>query len=110
MDIALCREILTAEKYDAPCTSQGKAFTYFLYNNLLVSMLTEKYPGERPQSVQVIAGKTGYAGGESGYCLATYAVTPDGRAYLCVTSQSESYLNSIQDYITLYNKYVKPAS
>ena len=110
MDIALCREILTAEKYDAPCTSQGKAFTYFLYNNLLLSMLTEKYPGERPKTVQVIAGKTGYAGGESGYCLATYAVTSDGRAYLCVTSQSESYLNCIQDYITLYDKYVKATS
>ena len=54
------------------------------------------------------AGKTGYAGNNSGFCLASYAVGADGHAYICVTSQatgSDGYLTCIRDHVSLYNAY-----
>ncbi len=110
MDMSLCRRILTATSYQASCTATkgenaGKTFTYYVSNNLLVTLLTDKYPSYMANGVIIQAGKTGYAGKESGYCLVTYAVTKDQRAYICVTSHSDSYLDCIKDYITIYNAY-----
>lgn len=111
MDMSLCRQVLTATTYNAACTAEsGKTFTYYAANYLL-STLMKKYPGNEPRSLTVTAGKTGYAGTNSGYCLVTYAVDDSGHAYICVTSQAktESNLNGyeavLRDHKWIYDQY-----
>lgn len=111
MDMSLCRRVLTATTYNAACTADsGKTFTYYAANYLL-STLMKKYPGNEPRSLTITAGKTGYAGSNSGYCLATYAVDASGHAYICVTSQakSDSTLNGyeavLRDHKWIYDTY-----
>lgn len=111
MRMSLCRHVLTAASYDALCTetigkNAGHSFTYYVTNHFLTTLLTEKYPGNKPASLTITAGKTGYAGNNSGYCLASYAVGADGKAYICVTSQAtgaEGYLSCIRDHVRLYD-------
>ena len=107
MDMQLCRRILTAKTYNAPCTTgEGKQITYNLYHNLMVQQFEKTYPNQ-PSELTVIAGKTGYTP-ESGYCLVTYARGTDGDDYVVVTTKSEKYAGCINDYIALYNTYAKP--
>ncbi len=104
MDMQLCRKILTAEAYHAPCTgADGKQFTYDLYHNLLVTQFDKVSPNQ-PTDVTVIAGKTGYTP-ESGFCLVTYAENAEGKSYVCVTAGGESYADCIADYLKIYNRY-----
>lgn len=106
MDMQLCRRILTAKTYNAPCvTADGKQITYTLYHNLLVQQFEKTTPNQ-PRDLTVIAGKTGYTP-ESGYCLVTYAQGRDGNDYIAVTTKSSKYAGCISDYIALYNAYAK---
>ena len=109
MNMSLCRQILTASSYTAPCTSnKGKSFSYNVTNALLVTKLKNEYPSSAPKNVTITAGKTGWTGKNSGYCLASYAVAPNGHAYIVVTSQADnSYLDCIKDHTYLYETYVK---
>ena len=108
MDMQLCRRVLTAESYKAPCvTADGKQFSYTFYHNLLVKHF-EKYQPNQPRDLTVIAGKTGYTGPESGCCLVTYAQGADGNDYIVVTTKAAGYPGCISDYIALYNTYTKP--
>ena len=107
MDMQLCRRILTAKTYNAPCTTgEGKQITYNLYHNLMVQQFEKTYPNQ-PNDLTVVAGKTGYTP-ESGYCLVTYARGTDGDDYVVVTTKSAKYAGCINDYIALYNTYAKP--
>ena len=104
MDMQLCRSILTAKSYNAPCTTaEGKQITYTLYHNLLVQQFEKNYPNQ-PNTLTVVAGKTGYTP-ESGYCLVTYAQGSDGNDYVVVTTKAANYAGCIADYIALYNTY-----
>ena len=104
MDMQLCRRILTAETYKAPCvTADGKQITYTFYHNLLIKQFEKNDPNQ-PSDLTVIAGKTGYTP-ESGYCLVTYAQGKDGHDYVVVTTKSDKYAGCISDYIALYNAY-----
>lgn len=112
MNMSLCRQVLTATTYNALCTAEnGKTFTYYATNYLLVTLMQDKYPGNEPHALTVTAGKTGYAGTNSGYCLATYAVHADGHAYICVTSQAASKSNlpgyeaALRDHKWVYDTY-----
>lgn len=110
MKMTLCRQILTAKNYEAECTSdkgKGKTFTYHVKNNLTVKLLEEDFASSAPTKATITAGKTGWTGKNSGYCLASYAVTADGHAYIVVTSQADSYQNCIKDHAALYDKFVK---
>lgn len=110
MKMTLCRQILTAKTYEAACTSdkgKGKTFNYHVKNNLTVKLLEEDFASSAPKKVTITAGKTGWTGKNSGYCLASYAETADGHAYIVVTSQAESYQACINDHAALYDKYVK---
>ena len=104
MDMQLCRRILTAKSYIAPCVgADGKQFTYTFYHNLLVTQFDKNYPNQ-PNNLTVIAGKTGYTP-ESGCCLVTYAQGTDGNDYVVVTTKSAGYPGCISDYVALYNTY-----
>lgn len=107
MSMKLCRKILLTQVFDAPCTqADGKKFNYTIYNKLTVTLF-ERYPAHQPDTVTVLAGKTGLTD-EARYCLVTYAETKDGRGYVCVTANGESTASYISDYITIYNTYVQP--
>lgn len=103
MRMSLCRRVLTATTYNAVAgKGDGSTFTYYVSNKFL-TLLSQAETG-KPDSLTVTAGKTGYAGSDSGYCLASYAVGANGHAYLCVTSQATGgYLACIGDHVALYN-------
>lgn len=116
MDMSLCRRILTASSWSAFCTittgkDAGKSFHYYASHYLLDTLMTKKYADVKPNSLVITAGKTGYAGASSGYCLASYAVSVDGRAYICVTSQAQSSSNingyeaCLRDHKWIYDTY-----
>lgn len=116
MDMSLCRRILTTSSWDALCTittgkDAGKSFHYYASHYLLNTLMTQKYPTIKPTSLAITAGKTGYAGASSGYCLASYAVSVDGHAYICVTSQAQSgssingYEACLRDHKWIYDTY-----
>jgi D-alanyl-D-alanine carboxypeptidase len=67
----------------------------------------ESITPNQPNTVKIAAGKTGFTN-ESLYCLVTYAESSNGHGYICVTAKGESYKSCVQDYITIYNNYVKP--
>ena len=107
MNMRLCRKILMTQSYTAPCIgADGRSFNYNIYHNLIVTQF-EKIPNNQPTEVTVAAGKTGYTD-ESRYCLVTYAESADGHGYVCVTAKSGGYAECINDYLTIYNTYVKP--
>ncbi len=104
MDMQLCRRIMIAESYTAPCTgADGKQFNYNIYHNLLVTRFGNTTPNQ-PKKLTVIAGKTGYTP-ESGYCLVTYAESSDGKGFVCVTAGNKNYDACIADYISIYNSF-----
>ncbi len=114
MKMSLCRTIMTTEHYTAQAiASSGKQFTYEVYHDLLVTKFN-KYGAHRaqPDNVTVLAGKSGWTGKDSGYCLATYAEDAEGKAYVCVTAKGEDpekvlgSLVCIPDYLSIYNNYV----
>ena len=107
MNMKLCRKILLTQSYTAPCVgADGKTFNYNLYHNLIVTQFDRISPNQ-PNAVKVAAGKTGYTE-ESRFCLVTYAESPDGHGYVCVTAKSGGYAACIADYLTIYNTYAKP--
>lgn len=111
MQMSLCRKVLTAASYNASCTATagknaGSSFTYYVTNKFL-SLLSET-SGSKPDSLTITAGKTGYAGSNSGYCLASYAVGANGHAYICVTSEAAgNYAACVRDHVALYNAYAE---
>jgi D-alanyl-D-alanine carboxypeptidase (penicillin-binding protein 5/6) len=107
MNMKLCRKILLAQFYQAPCVgADGAKFNYNIYHNLVVTKF-EEIPVNQPSAIKVAAGKTGFTD-EARYCLVTYAESSDGHGYVCVTAKGESYNACIADYITIYNTYAKP--
>ena len=107
MKMSLCRKILLTQHYNAPCVgADGKTFHYTLLHNLMITHFEAITPNQ-PTTVKIAAGKTGFTD-ESLYCLVTYAESSDGHGYVCVTAKGESYKACVQDYITIYNTYVKP--
>ena len=107
MNMKLCRKILLAQFYQAPCVgADGAKFNYNIYHNLVVTKF-EEIPVNQPSAIKVAAGKTGFTD-EARYCLVTYAESSDGHGYVCVTAEGESYNACIADYITIYNTYAKP--
>ena len=57
-----------------------------------------------PNGTRVLGGKTGYTI-EADRCLATVAVTADGKEYLLITGHAASGENSARDAIKIYNTY-----
>ncbi len=115
MNMTLCRRVLTAESYTASYVDvDGAQMTGYAYHDLLVTKF-ESYgvkKNAQPDTVTVKAGKSGWTGEDSGYCLATYAVDDNGKAYVCVTAKGSDPNKSlgsfvyIEDYLTIYNNYV----
>ena len=106
MNMELCRKIIKTVAYSTFSTEpDGQQLRHTFYNKLTDELFKGNTPNQ-PSGVTVVAGKTGFTD-ESRCCLVTYAETKDGRGFVCVTASAPNYSSCIQDYITIYNNYVK---
>ena len=103
MQNPLCSSILTAQAYKP---ENEKKF----YNALFSP---ECLYTHQPKKADIIAGKTGWTGNDSGRCIVTYAKGDDGHYYVSVTAKAPSgeygdrWTYATQDLIAIYNEYVK---
>ncbi len=98
-----CAKILSTEKYSTTTSKYKDGITF--YHDLLVTRFESK-----PVSIKkadVIAGKTGYSGNDSGYCVVSYAKGDDGHFYILVTAKADVKFDEITDMATVYNEYLK---
>ena len=109
LDIPLGRTILTTETYATYLKyyKEGVLTDYRMtfYN----TTLRNRFAGSdisttAPNGTRVLGGKTGYTV-EADSCLATLAITADGKEYLLITGHASSGENSARDAIKLYNTY-----
>ncbi len=101
-----CYTLLTTKEYNVSAYSaeKDKDFTYYASHTLLVDR-AKLVLKSQPTNLTVTGGKTGYTD-ESKHCLATCAIAPDGTHYVTVTAKTDSALNTVTDYITIYENYV----
>ena len=93
----LSRTVLSTKVYTIPATEEGK-------EDLVLSNWFLRRIEDQDAGGEVIAAKTGFVT-ESGYCAASYAVSPTGVPYICVTANSDSEWNCIYDHTKLYKNY-----
>ncbi len=97
-----CREIISTEYYTVAKNSFHDELTFH-------SGMFEKMYGTEPEVATIKGGKTGFTS-QSLYCLASFAVTDDGRDIICVTAKGEQKYSPIYDCIELYKEYTHPSA
>ena len=102
MQNPLCAEILSRKDYKTTTSVYSSGITF--YHDLLVTRF-EKQP-VRFSSVKIVAGKTGWTGNASGYCVVSYAKGTNGHSYILVVAGAQQKLSEIVDMETIYNQYV----
>ena len=96
----MCRKLLSTFQYTTTKTEQhpeGITFTSTLFSYMY---------GTEPETAQIDGGKTGYVN-ESGFCIASYGHSENGRQYICVTLGASTRWPAVFDQIELYKEYVK---
>lgn len=108
MQMSLCRQILSTDTYRFDDAIDGHAaYKGYFFHSLLHDRL-DGQPANQPSRLTVVAGKTGYAGDESGYCLVTYAEDANGKAYICVTAKAKNGMSDcVKDYQTIYDNFAQ---
>ena len=109
LDIPLGRTILTTDVFRTPLkyVKDGVLTDYFMtfYNTTLRDRFElNNVSTTTPGGVQVLGGKTGYTV-EADRCLATVAMTVDGREYILITGHASSSENSARDAVKIYDTY-----
>lgn len=106
MENTFCANVLSALSYTGTQTS---------YHDILVTKLHNDMPAQTisPENVDIVAAKSGWAGDESGYCLATFARGDDGHSYVLVTAEAPDYYGAdgsqfayVEDMVAIYDAYV----
>ncbi len=109
VEIPLGREIMTTERYvtylkyykNGVLTDYRMTFK----NTTLIGRFSENNVSNLlSDGTQILGGKTGFTD-EADYCLATLAVTADGREYILITGHASSGENSARDAVKLYGAY-----
>ena len=104
MQNPLCTSVLTTLKYkpgDSFRPGDGCTFWHtFLHNQLSDGNI-------QPKHADIIGGKTGWTGSDSGYCIVTYAKGDNGHYYVSVTSKAAGWSANVDDILKIYNEYVK---
>lgn len=95
----LCREVLSAHIYTTSPTEQHPEGIE-LSNWFLRRIEDKETNGE------VVCAKTGFVA-QSGNCAASYAVSDNGRHYVCVTADTYSSWRCIYDHVAVYKKYTE---
>lgn len=92
-----CREVLSTERYNVAATEKRAEL------NFHSGMFSRMY-GTEPEVATVKGGKTGFTN-QAQFCLASYAITDDGREIICITAKGEQKYSPIYDCIELYKNY-----
>lgn len=103
MENPLCTSVLTSLKYtpsDNFRPSDGATFWHtFLHNQISDGNI-------QPENAEIIGGKTGWTGNDSGYCIVSYAKGDNGHYYISVTAKAGSFKANVQDILNIFNEYV----
>lgn len=95
----LCREVLSAHIYTTSPTEQHPEGIE-LSNWFLRRIEDKETNGE------VVCAKTGFVA-QSGSCAASYAVSNNGKHYICVTADTYSSWRCIYDHVAVYQRYTE---
>jgi len=95
----LCREVLSAHIYTTSSTEQHPEGIE-LSNWFLRRIEDKETNGE------VVCAKTGFVA-QSGNCAASYAVSGNGKHYICVTADTYSSWRCIYDHVGIYQRYTE---
>lgn len=98
MDNELCRRVLSEHTYTTSKTSEHPEG--ITISNWFLRRIEDKDTGG-----EVLYGKTGYVK-ESGNCAASYAESPDGKGYICVTAGAGHYWKCIYDHVDIYKQFL----
>ena len=98
LDNDYLRGVISTEDYTLPATSFHPDGTPLKHS------MFAKMVGNEPEIAVIKGGKTGFTG-LAGYCLASYAVTTDGRTLIAVTTGANGNYRPIYDAFTLYKNY-----
>ena len=106
MQNPFCANVLSATKYyPSDYFRQGEGCVF--YHSLLVTKLESIGSGTDLKGVTIKAGKTGWIGSESGYCLVSYAVGDNGHKYVLVTANAPNRNEEALDHKYIYENYAK---
>ncbi|MCR5734148.1 MAG: serine hydrolase [Lachnospiraceae bacterium] len=101
MNNDICRQVLGTRKFTTSSTAlhpEGLDIS-----NWFLRRIEDKQCG-----VTFEGAKTGYVH-ESGNCAVSYAVTPDGNAYICVIGNSLGNWRCIYDHVAIYKQFFDSA-
>lgn len=92
-----CRQVLNARTYTTTATEQHP--DGILISNWFMRRIEDKDCGGVVQGA-----KTGFVN-QSGSCAASYALSPSGTPYICVTVNAHSSWRCIYDHVAMYKLY-----
>ena len=98
LDNEMCREVLSTARYTSKPTAQNPEGVDMI-NKFLVRAGSQELSG-----AEIIAAKTGYTA-EAMNCCASFGLTPDGRACICVTTNAWTSWYALYDHIAMYATY-----
>ena len=90
--------LFSAAEYTTAATPKNSAGYTFR------STMFGRVNGDEVTGVTITAGKTGYLS-ETGHCLASYAVSNTGEAYVCVTVGGATRWHPVYDCRDIYGRY-----
>lgn len=99
-----CAQVLTSLSYkpsDNFRPGEGCTFWHSYLHNQLSDV------SKQPKNAEILGGKTGWTGKDSGYCIVSYAKGDDGHFYVSVTAKAESWVANVDDILNIFNTYVK---
>ena len=99
MENELCREVLTTKIYEIPASDEHPE------GMILSNWFLRRIEDYVPDSMKVIGAKTGYVS-QAGSCAASIAQTEDGDYFICVTANTTSSKQCVQDHVQLYTTYM----
>ena len=92
------RRVISTENFTLEATEQHPDGIP-LKNSMFAKMV-----GDEPEVAVIRGGKTGFTG-KAGFCLASFAVTLDGRELIAVSTGANGSYRPIYDSFTLYKNY-----
>ncbi len=99
-----CANVLTSIQYNPSNNFRpGEGCTF--WHALLHNQLSDG--AKQPKNAEILGGKTGWTGKDSGYCIVAYSKGDDGHYYVSVTAKAESWVGNVDDILNIFNTYVK---
>lgn len=99
MENELCREVLTTKIYEIGVSDEHPE------GMILSNWFLRRIEDYVPDGMEVIGAKTGYVS-QAGNCAASIARTEDGAYFICVTANTGSSKQCVQDHVQLYTTFM----